>query len=232
MISIAIDGPSGAGKSTLSKRLAQELGFTYIDTGAMYRAIGHFILNSGADAKNSAQVAALLSDIEIKIKHIEGDQHIFVNSEDVTDVLRTQQVAFAASDVSGHAEVRAFLLDLQRNFATKHNVIMDGRDIGTVVLPNASLKIFLFASAEERALRRYLERSSKPNEQTLEEVLKDIITRDEQDMNRAVAPLKPAQDAVLVDTTGKSFDESFNYLLCLVKFKLGLPQLQTSDLFS
>ncbi len=217
MISVAIDGPSGAGKSTLARRLATALGYLYVDTGAMYRTIGLFALQNNIDPKNEAAVIALLPKIEMDLRYVDGVQHMFLNQADVSTDIRTEAVGMAASDVSAHPAVRAYLLDTQRNFAKTSNIIMDGRDIGTVVLPHANLKIFLTASAEERATRRHKELIEKGVKTDYNTVLVDVRARDDNDMNRAIAPLKAADDAVTVDTTGIDFEASFALLLKTIK---------------
>ena len=201
MVSIAIDGPSGAGKSTLAKRLAKELGYIYVDTGAMYRSIGLYALRRGVDPKNADAVQALLPGIELGIQLQDGAQHVYLNGEDVSTDIRAEAVGMAASAVSAHPAVRAFLLDTQRNLAKGQNILMDGRDIGTVVLPDATVKIFLTASPEARAERRRKELEEKGQPADFATVLADIQQRDYQDTHRAVAPLKQAQDAVLVDSS-------------------------------
>lgn len=213
MVSIAIDGPSGAGKSTLARRLAAQLGYIYVDTGAMYRAVGLYALRSGTDMQNEAQMTALLPQIQLDLRHIDGTQHIFLNGEDVSGLIRTEQVSMAASAVSAHPSVRAYLLQAQRGMAQTHNVIMDGRDIGTVVLPNAQVKIFLTASAQERARRRYEELAQKGEAVTYEQVLADVNQRDYNDTHRDASPLRQAPDAVLADTTECDFEQSFALLL-------------------
>ena len=222
VIKIAIDGPSGAGKSTLSKLLAQELGYIYIDTGAMYRSAGLHCLNEGINIKENAEKAAdAVSRINITISHgQDGLQNVFLNGENVNDKIRTPEVSIAASDVSAIKRVRLKLVELQRELAKSNNVIMDGRDIGTFVLPDAEIKFFLTATAEERAKRRYRELLEKGQSVTYEEVLKDMIYRDKNDSERAFAPLKAADDAIVVDTTDKNFDESFDCLLNLIKERL------------
>ncbi len=212
MIAIAIDGPSGAGKSTLSRKLSEAFGFIYVDTGAMYRTLGLAALRKNTDTKNEQEIKQLLPEITIDMRYVDKQQHMFLNGEDVTDLIRTQQVSMAASDVSAHVCVRAFLLEQQRDMATKNNVLMDGRDIGTVVLPNAQIKIFLTATAEDRAMRRYEELIAKGENASYDEVLKSIILRDENDSKRSAAPLKCADDAILIDTTGNSFEKSFDIL--------------------
>ena len=217
MISVAIDGPSGAGKSTLARRLASELGYVYVDTGAMYRAIGLYGLRAGADLKSEAQMAALLPAIRLELRYADGAQHILLNGEDVSEAIRTEQVGMAASSVSAHPAVRAFLLETQRELARHSNVLMDGRDIGTVVLPHATLKIFLTASPEARAGRGPAELAAKGQLADYDTVLRDIRTRDDQDTHRAAAPLRQAPDAVRVDTSELDFEQSFQALRSLVE---------------
>lgn len=212
MISIAIDGPSGAGKSSLAKRLAAELGYVYVDTGAMYRAIGLYTLRAGQNTKDAAAVAALLPDIHLDIRPGRGAQQILLNGEDVTETVRQEQVGMAASDVSAHPAVRAFLLETQRALAARSNVLMDGRDIGTVVLPDATVKIFLTATPEARAQRRLAELQAKGQAADYATVLADIRLRDDQDTHRAVAPLRQAADAVLLDTSAIGLEESYALL--------------------
>ena len=212
MISIAIDGPSGSGKSSLAKRLAAELGYVYVDTGAMYRAIGLYTLRAGQNTKDAAAVAALLPDIHLDIRPGQGAQQILLNGEDVTETVRQEQVGMAASDVSAHPAVRAFLLETQRALAARSNVLMDGRDIGTVVLPDATVKIFLTATPEARAQRRLAELQAKGQAADYATVLADIRLRDDQDTHRAVAPLRQAADAVLLDTSAIGLEESYALL--------------------
>ena len=212
MISIAIDGPSGARKSSLAKRLAAELGYVYVDTGAMYRAIGLYTLRAGQNTKDAAAVAALLPDIHLDIRPGQGAQQILLNGEDVTETVRQEQVGMAASDVSAHPAVRAFLLETQRALAARSNVLMDGRDIGTVVLPDATVKIFLTATPEARAQRRLAELQAKGQAADYATVLADIRLRDDQDTHRAVAPLRQAADAVLLDTSAIGLEESYALL--------------------
>ncbi len=216
MISVAIDGPSGAGKSTLARRLAKELGYLYVDTGAMYRAIGLYAVRAGADTKDAAAVAALLPDIRLELKYVEGVQRVLLCGEDVSEAIRAEAMGMAASDVSAHPAVRAFLLETQREMARRQDLLMDGRDIGTVVLPNATVKIFLTASPEARARRRMLELRQKGQPADYDTVLEDIRRRDWQDTHRAAAPLKQAADAVLVDTSEMDFDQSFQALKTLI----------------
>ncbi|WP_300280064.1 (d)CMP kinase [uncultured Subdoligranulum sp.] len=212
MISVAIDGPSGAGKSSLAKRLAADLGYVYVDTGAMYRSIGLYAVRQGVDLHDADAVAALLPGIQLDIRLVEGAQHVYLNGEDVSEAIRAEEIGMAASAVSAHPQVRAFLLETQRGLAANQNVLMDGRDIGTVVLPHATVKIFLTASAEARAQRRCKELQEKGQPAELETVLADIRQRDYQDTHREVAPLKQADDAILVDTSDIDFDQSFAVL--------------------
>ena len=201
-INIAIDGPAGAGKSSAAKALAKKMSFIYMDTGALYRSIGLYCIRAGVkELKNEALIAPLLKDISIEIKFIDGAQHVFLNGEDVSSLIRTQEVSMAASDVSSVPMVREFLLDLQRNIASETNLIMDGRDIGSVILPNADVKIFLTASPEARAKRRTLELEAKGEKAVYEEVLQQIIERDKNDSTRAIAPLKVADGAVVLDNS-------------------------------
>ena len=216
---IAIDGPSGAGKSTLARRLAAKLGFIYVDTGALYRAIALSMLRRNANTEE--QIIGSLPELKVTLQYIDGEQHVFANGEDVSALIRTPEVTMAASRVSAVPAVRQFLFDLQQNLAKENSVVMDGRDIGTVVLPNADVKIFLTASPEKRAMRRWLEMQEKHIVgQTYEEVLADVIRRDEQDMNREIAPLKQADDAILVDTSDLDLEESEALLLKVCKENL------------
>ena len=217
---VAIDGPSGAGKSSLARRCAAELGLLYVDTGAIYRTVGLAALRRGIDRKDEQAVADILPQLDIRMAYEDGEQHMYLNGEDVSKEIRLPEISMCASDVSAHAAVRDFLMEMQRKLARENCVIMDGRDIGTVVLPQAKLKIYLTASAEERARRRMLEQSAKGVQQPFEEVLADIIRRDEQDMNREVAPLRRAEDAVLVDTTEIDFDQSFALLCRIIRERM------------
>ena len=221
MISVAIDGPSGAGKSSLAKRLAADMGFTYVDTGAMYRSIGLYAVRAGVDPHDADAVAALLPQVKLGIRLIDGAQHIYLNGEDVSTAIRAEEIGMAASDVSAHPAVRRFLLDTQRNMALTHDLLMDGRDIGTVILPGATVKIFLTASPEARAKRRMLELQQKGQPADYETVLEDIRQRDWQDTHRETAPLKQAEDAVLVDTSDLDFEESFAALKNLILSRVG-----------
>jgi len=221
--SIAIDGPSGAGKSTLARMTAGRYGLVYVDTGAIYRCVGLYALRSGVGSKDMPAVTALLPEIDIEIKYDnDGVQHMILNGEDVSSDIRLPQVSIYASDVSAMPAVRSFLLDMQREMARRYDVIMDGRDIGTVVLPDAGLKVFLTAAPEARAQRRYLELCQKSVETTFEEVLADINYRDKNDSSRAEAPLKPAEDSILLDTTELNLEESFDALCEIISEKLGI----------
>jgi cytidylate kinase len=222
MTNIAIDGPAGAGKSTLSRMLAEMLGFIYTDTGALYRAIGLFALEHGVAANDATGVAALLPDIKLGLDFNEHGQRVMLCGEDVSEKIRRPEISMAASDASAIPAVRAFLLGLQKDIAASNNVVMDGRDIGTVVLPDAQLKIFLTASPQDRARRRYDELITKGMQADYERVLADIISRDGQDSGREIAPLKPAADAVIVDTTGFEIDDSIRKLFEIAKERLSL----------
>lgn len=216
--SIAIDGPSGAGKSTLAKMIAEELGFLYVDTGAIYRTVGLYARKNDVDPHDGPAVNALLDTIDIKMNYGEdGLQRMYLNGEDVTTAIRQHEISAYASAVSAIPEVRAFLLDMQRSFARTNNVVMDGRDIGTVVLPDAKVKIFLTADPEDRARRRYEELLQRGQDADYETVLKDLIQRDYNDSHRASAPLKQADDAVLLDTTGNTLQQSHDLILNTVK---------------
>ena len=216
-INIAIDGPAGAGKSTIARKAASELGFIYVDTGALYRSVSYYCISAGADVSVPESVEKLLPEITPELRFIDGVQHVFVNGSDVSDKIRTPEVSMAASKVSAIPAVRAFLFDLQKNIARENDIIMDGRDIGTVVLPDADLKIFLTASPEARADRRYAELKDNPDAPAYEQVLADIIKRDHDDSTRAIAPLKQADDAVLCDTTELSLEESIQTIIGMIK---------------
>ncbi len=221
--SIAIDGPSGAGKSTLAKMIAAELNFLYVDTGAIYRTVGLYAKKNNVDPHDGPAVTALLDTIEIDMNYGEdGLQRMYLNGEDVTTDIRQHEISAYASAVSAIPEVRAFLLEMQRSFARTNNVVMDGRDIGTVVLPDAQLKIFLTADPEDRARRRYEELLQRGQQADYETVLKDLIQRDYNDSHRASAPLRQAEDAVLLDTTGNTLQQSEELLLNTVKEHLGV----------
>ena len=221
MISVAIDGPAGAGKSTLARRLAGELGYIYVDTGAMYRTIGLYALRAGKDPKDNEAVNALLPSIRLRLASVEGEQHIYLGDEDVSAAIRTEEAGMAASAVGANPTVRAYLLDTQRNMAKTQNVLMDGRDIGTVVLPDATVKIFLTASPEARATRRWKEYQAKGMPNTYEEVLADVKQRDYQDTHRAAAPLQQAEDAVLLDTSELNFEQSLAAMKEIIAQKVG-----------
>lgn len=222
MVSVAIDGPAGAGKSTLARRLAAELGYIYVDTGAMYRAIGLYALRAGKDPKDNAAVDALLPEIELQLASIAGEQHIYLKDEDVSTAIRTEAAGMAASAVGANPAVRAFLLELQRSMAKKQDVLMDGRDIGTVVLPDAEVKVFLTASAEERARRRMLELEERGTPEPYAAILRAIQERDWNDTHRDAAPLRQAEDAVLLDTTALDFVQSEDALLHIIRERTGL----------
>ena len=222
MISVAIDGPSGAGKSTISRKAAELYGFIYVDTGAIYRTIGLASKLYGVDADNSAAVIEMLPKLSIKMMYNDaGEQRMYLDGNDVSRDIRLPEVSMLASKVSAIPEVRAFLVEMQRSMAREHDVIMDGRDIGTVILPDADLKIFLTADAEDRARRRYDELTAKGVKCSFDEVLADMIKRDEQDTARAAAPLKPADDAVLLDTSGNTLEQSIEAVCGLISEKTG-----------
>ena len=219
--SIAIDGPAGAGKSTIAKRLAKELGYYYVDTGAIYRTVAYFLDLLGISPKDSDGVSRYIDELTVDIYYDEtGVQHMLMNGIDVTDEIRTPDISQKASLVSAQPVVREVLLDMQREVALENNVIMDGRDIGTVVLPNADVKIFLTASAEVRAQRRYAELQAKGAKDRYEQVLADIQRRDHQDSTRAIAPLKQAKDAVLVDTSSLDIDAAVEAIRRIVQEKV------------
>ena len=217
MISIALDGPSGAGKSTLAKAIAARFGFIYVDTGAIYRTLGLAAIRAGVSSKDAAGVIQLLPNVNIEIGYDEnGTQSMLLDGENVSGIIRTPECSIYASDVSAIPEVRAYLLEMQRATARKNNVIMDGRDIGTVVLPDAGLKVFVTADVEARAQRRFLELEQKGMPTPFEEVLSDMQYRDAQDSGRATAPLRQADDALLLDTTNLNFEQSVDALAALV----------------
>ena len=221
-ISIAIDGPAGAGKSTIAKRLAKELGYYYVDTGAIYRTVAYFMDLLGIAPKDVDGVSRYIDELTIEIEYDEeGQQHMIMNGMDVSDDIRTPDISQKASLISAHAVVRDMLLDMQRDVAKKHNVIMDGRDIGTVVLPRANVKIFLTASAEVRAKRRHAELLAKGGKDSYEKVLADMKIRDHQDSTREIAPLKPAKDAILVDTSELDVDGVVAAIRKIVAEKVG-----------
>ena len=217
-IAIAIDGPAGAGKSTIAKMAAKELGFIYVDTGALYRAIGLYAYRKGVSGDDRDAVAALLPEIKVELAfNDKGEQIVLLGGEDVSGLIRTPEISMMASAVSAIPAVRAFLLDTQRDMAHTKNVIMDGRDIGTVVLPDAKLKIFLFASPECRAKRRYDQLLADGKEVNYEDVLRDVIERDYNDSHRDIAPLKPADDAIMVDTSDEDRDTSIKRILKIMR---------------
>ncbi len=222
-ISIAIDGPGGAGKSTIAKRLAKELGFYYVDTGAIYRTVAYFLDLLGISPKDVDGVERYIDELTVAIEYDEdGLQHMIMNGMDVSEDIRSPEISLKASDVSAHAVVRDMLLDMQRDVAKKHNVIMDGRDIGTVVLPRAQVKIFLTASAEVRAQRRFQELQAKGKKDSYEQVLKELQKRDYQDSHRQIAPLKQAKDAIVVDTSSLDIDGVVAAIRAIVQEKCGV----------
>ena len=220
MISVAIDGPAGAGKSTLARKAAAQLGFIYVDTGALYRTVGLKFSKMGADTELKCDIASVLAETTVDIRFVNGEQRVFLDGEDVSEEIRTPVASMMASAVSAKSEVRAFLLEMQRKLARENDVLMDGRDIGTVVLPNATVKIFLTASAEERARRRYDELIAKGVNVTFKEVYDDMVQRDYADSHREIAPLKQADDAVLADTTGLEPEQSLELILNIVKERI------------
>lgn len=222
MINVAIDGPSGAGKSTVARLAAKELGFVYIDTGALYRSVGVAALKRGIETSDSAGVIAMLPEIKIGLGFIDGVQHVYLNGEDVSEQIRRPEASMAASNVSAVPEVRAFLLDLQKDMAKSSDCILDGRDIGTVVLPDAQVKIFLTASAQKRAERRYKELKEKGHDVDFNALLEEIIQRDYNDSHRAAAPLKQAEDAVLLDTSDLDLEGSVSAAISIIKEKAGI----------
>lgn len=220
MISVAIDGPAGAGKSTLSRAAAKKLGYIYVDTGALYRTVGLKFLNLGYDTELNCDIDKILEDTKIDIKFIDNEQRVFLDGNDVSDKIRTPEASMMASAVSAKPPVRAFLLEMQRKLARENNVLMDGRDIGTVVLPNATVKIFLTASAEVRAKRRYNELVEKGMDVNYQDIYDDMVKRDYNDSHRAIAPLKPAEDSVLADTSDCTFDGSLKLILDIIENKV------------
>lgn len=219
--SVAIDGPSGAGKSTLAKRVAEELNFLYVDTGAIYRTIGYYIFTKRISPKDGAAVVAALPGVRIELRYgRDGLQHMLLGGTDVTGEIRLPEISLYASAISAHPGVRTYLLEMQRELARKNSVVMDGRDIGTVVLPGADVKIFLTASQEARAKRRFVELEQRGTPQSYASVLKDIRDRDYRDTHRSVAPLRQAADAQLLDTTQLDFEQSYQALLALIRGRL------------
>lgn len=219
MFNIAIDGPAGAGKSSIAKEVSGRLGFIYVDTGALYRTVALNAIRQGIDLNDADAVINTLDDVDIQLAFEDGSQKVLLNGEDVSSKIRTEEVSAGASKVSAIPKVREFLFDLQKNIAAKNDCLMDGRDIGTVVLPNADLKVFLTASPEERAQRRYKQNLERGMEADYNQILKEVNERDYQDTHRDIAPLKQADDAVLLDTTDMTFDEVVDYLLKLVEEK-------------
>ena len=222
MISVAIDGPAGAGKSTIAKLAAKRLNFIYVDTGALYRTLGLYRRRSKTDIYNGDELERLLNNSVVELKYIDSEQRVFLNGEDVSDDIRSSEMGAAASEISAIPRVREHLLDLQRDMAKRYNVIMDGRDIGTVVLPNADVKIFLTASPECRAKRRLSDLAAKGEAVDFDEVLQMIIKRDYQDSHRAIAPLKPADDSILIDTTELDLEQSADKIISVIIEKTGL----------
>lgn len=220
MISVAIDGPAGAGKSTLSRKTAEKLGFIYVDTGALYRAVGYKFSQLGFNTELNCDIEEILKTTTVDIRFVKGEQRVFLDGEDVSDGIRTPNASMMASAVSAKPAVRAFLLEMQRKLARENNVVMDGRDIGTVVLPDATVKIYLTATAKARAERRYKELTQKGTAVTFEEVYDDMVKRDYNDMHRLIAPLKQAEDAVLADTTECDLDGSLELILKIIKERI------------
>lgn len=219
MIKIAIDGPGGAGKSTVAKAVAARLGIVYVDTGALYRTVGYYVRSVDADPRDAEAVGACLPNISIEVKYENGTQRVYLNGEDLGDAIRTPEMSMYASAVSAIPSVRAFLLETQKDIARKNSVIMDGRDIGTVILPDADVKIFMTASAECRAQRRYDELRAKGIDARYEDVLAEMNERDNNDSNRAIAPAKPAPDAIIFDNSGMTLDQSVQGVIDIVKEK-------------
>ena len=219
MFNVAIDGPAGAGKSTIAKAAAKELGFIYVDTGALYRAIAYNAVTKGV-IDDTQKIIDMLTDTNVELKYVDGVQAVYLNGDDVSAYIRTPEISMGASKVSAIPQVREFLLNLQRDIAQKNNVIMDGRDIATVVLPNADVKIFLFASPECRAQRRYKELMEKGEDVTFEDVLADVNQRDYQDSHREIAPLKPSEESVMADTSKLNLEESIQLIINIIKERI------------
>lgn len=222
MYSVAIDGPSGSGKSTIARAVATRLGFLYVDTGAIYRTVGLFAKKEGIDPKNEKELEKNLDRVKINLEWIDGVQHVFLSDEDVSEEIRTPEMSMYASLVSAQQSVRAFLLQMQREFAKENNVIMDGRDIGTVVLPNADVKIFMFANETARAKRRYDELCAKGKNVTFEDVLSDMQERDKNDSERAIAPCVPAEDAIMLDNSEYTIEENIQKVLEIINEKINV----------
>ena len=220
MISIALDGPAGAGKSSIAKGVAKKLDFIYIDTGALYRAVGLYFLRQGIDTNLDCNIKEILKNIAVSIGFVDRQQHVFLNGEDVSDEIRTPEVSMMASAVSAKEPVRTFLLEMQRKLARENNVLMDGRDIGTVVLPNATLKFFVTASVEKRANRRYKELVEKGENVEYQAVYDDIVKRDYNDSHREIAPLKPAEDSIIFDTSDINLEESIDKLTEIIRERI------------
>ena len=219
MINVAIDGPAGAGKSTIAKAAAKELGFIYVDTGALYRAVAYNAVKNGV-IDDEQGIISMLDDTKVELKYVEGVQSVYLNGEDVSGFIRTPEISLGASKVSAIPQVREFLLNLQREIAKTNNVIMDGRDIATVVLPDAEVKIFLFASPECRAERRYKELVEKGENVSFDDVLKDVNQRDHQDSHREIAPLKPSEESIMADTSELTLQESIDLIVNTIKEKI------------
>ena len=219
-MNIAIDGPAGAGKSTIAKRVAKEMGYIYVDTGAMYRSLALYFIRLGIDKDDEARISEAVKDADVTIKYVNGEQHVLLNDENVTGLIRTEEVGNMASASSVYSSVRSKLLDLQRNLAASNDVIMDGRDIGTCVLPNAQVKVFLTASVDTRADRRYKELVEKGENPDLDKIKKDIEERDYRDSHRENAPLRQADDATLVDSSNMSIEEVVDAIISLCKDKM------------
>ncbi len=219
MINIAIDGPAGAGKSTIARRVAEQMGYIYVDTGAMYRAMALYLLRSGVDAGDMDAISARCREADITLTHENGEQNVLLNGENVNGLIRTPEVSQMASISSVNGDVRARLTDLQRKLGREQNVVMDGRDIGTVILPDAQVKIYLTAQTRVRAQRRYLEMIQKGETADLDQIEQEIIERDYRDMHREIAPLKQAEDAVLVDTSEMTIEEVTDRILAIIREK-------------
>ncbi len=219
MINVAIDGPAGAGKSTIAKAVAKELGFIYVDTGALYRAVAYNAVKNGV-IDDEQGIISMLDDTKVELKYVEGVQSVYLNGEDVSGFIRTPEISMGASKVSAIPQVREFLLNLQREIAKTNNVIMDGRDIATVVLPDAEVKIFLFASPECRAERRYKELVEKGENVSFDDVLKDVNQRDYQDSHREIAPLKPSEESIMADTSELTLQESIDLIVNTIKERI------------